>query len=151
MKARLSAEQQRLVTENIGIAHAVLKRLRVGGRGLEDARAEAMLALCEAASTYEPNRGAFSTWAWAKVSWRLLDFMSADNAHPVSIGVDAVAGLPDGQDGAERMLGDEQERRIVLRVLHDLRFSCDAVGRYLGVDEETVLRHRNWRALCIIR
>lgn len=151
MKTRLSADQQRLVTANVGIAHAVLTRLRVGGRGLEDARAEAMLALCEAAVTYEPGRGAFSTWAWAKVSWRLLDFMSSDNAHPVAIGVDAVAGLPDGQDGAEQLLGDEQERRAVLRVLHDPRFSCAAVGRYLGVDEETVLRHRNRRALCITR
>lgn len=65
------------MTENQGIAIRVLGALRVRrGADYEDARAEAMLALVVAASTFEPGRGVrFSTWAWLKVSGAVKDWM----------------------------------------------------------------------------
>jgi RNA polymerase sigma factor (sigma-70 family) len=76
----LTPAQQTLVTDNIGIAIAVLKRMNVHAQGWEEARDEAYIALCLAAQTYDPSKGtAFSGWAWRKIKWAVADWMKREN------------------------------------------------------------------------
>lgn len=72
-------ERQQLVVDNRGLAFAVMKKLCIHRKGWAEAESEAMLALCAAASTYEPEHGAFSTWAWNKIRWALKTHMTRSN------------------------------------------------------------------------
>jgi RNA polymerase sigma factor (sigma-70 family) len=73
------AERQRLVVENRGLVYAAMKKLCIHRKGWGEAESEATLALVAAASTYEPARGAFSTWAFGKVIWALKTHMTKAN------------------------------------------------------------------------
>lgn len=77
---RMDPGQQLLVTQNYGLTIAVMQSLGIHKRGWHEARSEAELALCEAASTYDPSGGTrFSTWAWLRIRWALLDWLDKQN------------------------------------------------------------------------
>jgi RNA polymerase sigma factor (sigma-70 family) len=86
----LTAEQRRLVDENQGLVYAVVKKFyqdyypaarhsREPIQPLEglldgdDLINEGMIALCQAASRYDPSKGEFSTYAWHRIRGRLID------------------------------------------------------------------------------
>lgn len=133
----LTPEQQSLVSGNLGIAYAVLQRLNIHGTGFSEAKSEAMLALCEAALSYDASKCQFSTWAWTKVRWRLQTWMKRTNAAPrVTLG-EAFEVVDEGQ-GPEAALGAQEAAAAVLRLVHDRRFSACAVAEYLGVSDRAI-------------
>jgi RNA polymerase sigma factor (sigma-70 family) len=67
-------ERNQLVTENLGIAHAIVNHFAGWGHDREELRSIAYLAMVEAANTYDPGRGRkFSSWAWLMVEQTLND------------------------------------------------------------------------------
>lgn len=74
----LTAEQRQLVEKNRGIAIRVLQRNRIRGAGYDDAKGEAMLALCRAAVSFDPSKAGFSTWAWLKVDGAVKDWLERE-------------------------------------------------------------------------
>jgi DNA-directed RNA polymerase specialized sigma24 family protein len=137
----LDAERQRLVSQNVGIAFAVLKRLNVHGAGFEEAKAEAMLALCEAASTYDEARGAFSTWAWQKVTWRLKTWMQRVNSAPVAH-IDEGFDVADTSEPVDERLHRLKSGRRFSGLLADQRFSAFDLAEFFGVSRRTVVAYR---------
>lgn len=151
---RLSAEQQRLVTSNTGIAYAVLAKLRIHGAGFEEARCEAMLALCLAAGSYNPDRGQFSTWAWVKIRWHLATWLTKTNqAQPMAI-ADAESPSPDASS-PESTLGATQVDELISEALSDgtdltravarlamAGLTKEEIARELGVSVSTAARRR---------
>lgn len=112
----LDAEQRRLVRENLGLAYEVLSRFRVRREQLDDARGEAMLGLCEAARTYQPGKGAFSTWAWSKVRWRLLDWRARNAASGVELPTDELDVTSEAR-GPDVEAVEADSRRHILRAV----------------------------------
>jgi DNA-directed RNA polymerase specialized sigma subunit len=136
---------QRLVSENLGIVYSVLKALNVHGRGFEEARAEASLALCRAASTYKPERGKFSTWAWAQVRWRVMDWLTVVNAEGATHWLSREVAAEDSLDcslAADEALSEAQELRNLRRMVLDVRHTPTEIAEYLGVDRKAVVSLR---------
>jgi RNA polymerase sigma factor (sigma-70 family) len=71
MKA-LCDELHELVEQNVGLAWAVVNRWRRSGLDVDDLAQAGMIGLCKAARTFDPERGAFSTYAthWIKAEIR---------------------------------------------------------------------------------
>lgn len=89
----MTAEQRLLARDNLGLVIAVVKSLHVHAPLVEEACAEGMLVLCEAAVSHKLEQGSFSNWAWVKIRWRLMDWMTKRNAHALGIGVKAMRRL----------------------------------------------------------
>lgn len=124
----LTASKQSLVTANLGIAYAVMQRLSIHGGGFAEAKSEAMVALCEAADSYEPTRGAFSTWAWVKVAWHLKSWMRRTNRASAN-----AARVPESGDGELEcpLPGPDgrAEGREVAEAIEDALGTCTALTR----------------------
>lgn len=140
---RLDAGQQELVRQNVGIVYAVLRHLRVNGAGFEDAKAEGMVALCEAAATYATSKAAFSTWAWLKVRWRVGTWMTAANRHAKELSAgDALEDVESSRDAPDEALGAAESVHWVARVVRDHRYAAEDIAAYLGVTPGAVERYR---------
>ena len=74
MRERLTADQQRLVEENLTIVERVLRfdinaNPRVAGLGYEDLYQEGCVWLCNAALTFDPARGSRHPRARHRTEW----------------------------------------------------------------------------------
>lgn len=66
-------ERNKLVTENLGIAYALVAHYAKWNKDREELQSIAQLAMCEAAADFDPGRGKkFSSWAHTKVEQALL-------------------------------------------------------------------------------
>lgn len=154
----LCPEQQRLVSSNVGIAYAVMRRLSIHGRGFAEAKSEAMVALCEAAASYTASRGAFSTWAWVKVSWHLKTWMTRQNrirARAMGIPIEGAAEETDEGPSPDDQCHAGQVENLIAEFLADgspltrkvgvlaLRgMTKEEIAEELGVSVSTVARRR---------
>ncbi len=71
-----------LIEENLGLVNACLSRVRPETRrliGTEELRAAGNLALVESAHRYEPDRGAFSTLAWPRITGAMTEACYRNN------------------------------------------------------------------------
>lgn len=74
---RLSKEQQALVVRFLPLAHKLARKW--ARRNIKAAQFEndlfqaACFGLCEAATSFDPSKGAFSTHAFRRASWRVAD------------------------------------------------------------------------------
>jgi RNA polymerase sigma factor (sigma-70 family) len=82
-------ERNKLVTENLGLAHALVNHYARWGHDREELRSIAYLAMVEAANAYNPGRGKFSSWAWRMVEQTLNDTLrlgpSKSRAEPLDL------------------------------------------------------------------
>lgn len=61
------------------IVYSSVKRLNIKGGGFDDAVQEGRIAVMKAIRTFNPDEGAkLSTWVYAKVGWRLKDWMDTE-------------------------------------------------------------------------
>jgi RNA polymerase sigma factor (sigma-70 family) len=66
-----------LILDNIRIADAVVRKLNIHGESYEDGCAQAKLILCEAAETFNADKGMkFSTWAYLKIEGGMKDWLT---------------------------------------------------------------------------
>ncbi len=102
--APLTAEQQEQVTRFMPLARRVARRW---ARSVDDAEAEAMVALCTAAAEYNPDIGPFDRWA-STVIFRHLSKLSAKkrtrDRHEFPLQSDPASPLTKSWD-AEGMVG----------------------------------------------
>jgi RNA polymerase sporulation-specific sigma factor len=71
----LTDDQRSMVTENLGLVYHMVKRHErlVACVGREDVEQHGLLALCNAARTYDPSRGLkFTTHACCAIRWQLV-------------------------------------------------------------------------------
>lgn len=113
----LSDEKRRLVHENLGIAYAVLAKFKLARQLVDDARGEAMVALCLAAGSYEPSKGAFSTWAWVKVRWHIIGWLERQKGQTVTEASGEPVDAPDEAQGPEDAAIDSDARKRILRAV----------------------------------
>jgi RNA polymerase sigma factor (sigma-70 family) len=114
-----------------GIVHRVLQTLKVSGS--EDAESEGMVALVEAADTFDPTRGAaFSTYAWTRISGHIKDWLSRTNRHARPFDVDVfqseTVGVP-----AEMDPDNDTERRLREVMMNASPALAAAAGRALNL------------------
>lgn len=154
---RLSEEQRALAAASQGIAYAVVERFNIRWGALKnDAVAEAMVALCLAASTYDGEKARFSTWAWAKIHWRLVDWVAARRHQKLEPLGDEALGVP-ALERTDEAASDLQVARMVSEALGDARVPADVaevvelacrgltkaqIALELGVSVSTVARRR---------
>ena len=153
----LSQSQQDLVSSNMGIVYAVMQRLNIRGCGFAETKGEAMVALCVAAESYNPAIGAFSTWAWVKISWHLKTWMTRVNRErAIAMSLPELEEErechlpgPDAPAEASELLGAIEEslkpcasltRDVGLLALAGLTKA--EIAAELGVSVSTVARHR---------
>jgi RNA polymerase sigma factor (sigma-70 family) len=144
--APLTAHQRRLVTDNLGLAHWLLKRyygyLRQRNRPLwEDMRAAAYQGLCEAAARFRPTGGAvFSTFATTTI-WGVMKrfgrdtnrFFTRHGSPDARHGVEAEDGR--GFDFFDCRLGDPFD----LAAVEEIRALVADALRFLGDRDRQVI------------
>lgn len=106
-KARDSEDWQRLYKEAVPLARYTIRRLLQEGAldpyySREDLMQEASLAAFEAARTWNPIEGAFSTWISRQVRWAVAKFIGRE----VSMQTVSIHGVVRGGDGGEDELVD---------------------------------------------
>jgi RNA polymerase sigma factor for flagellar operon FliA len=123
----LTAEQRRLVEEHDGLVHAIVEKMykehyaaarRPAGsvqpiEGLldgDDLISEGMVALCDAATRYDRQKGKFSTFAWRRIEGHLIDIIRRAERIPLPKGSKPGDKIPVGgfaidEDG--NLIGDE--------------------------------------------
>jgi RNA polymerase sigma factor (sigma-70 family) len=86
----LTAEQQVLVEQNVRLAHAYANSRAIPrGMSPDDWHAECVFQLVRAATTYDPTRGTFATWAYkhmdyVAIHWRNYWGAVGRNLHTTS-------------------------------------------------------------------
>ena len=87
----LTKEQQKLVEENIGLiaGYANLHKLDLSNNrlyGFEDLYGALATGLCKAVSTYDPNKGALSSYAYKAMDYEILAIIQKYRTHnPTSV------------------------------------------------------------------
>ncbi len=69
MSERLDARVERLVGENVRLAHYIANRYRDSGLDPHEALSRALAGLHTAAIQFKPSRGKFGSWASQKINW----------------------------------------------------------------------------------
>lgn len=117
----LDSKRRELAASNAGIAYAVVERFGIVGGPLKDeAVSVALLALCEAANSYDGESAKFSTWAWLKVHWALVSWVVAQRArrkHTVAVSAEPDDCAAEGP-GPDECAADAEFRAAVARALH---------------------------------
>ena len=145
-----------LVHRHTGLALSAVRR-HGAGLGRDDAEQEAMLAVVQAARTYDPKRGTqFSTWVYNCVFAGLAKAKKSEHKHRkqrVKGGVDVVDALPDAKavDPLSAAIINERNTRLAalladlperdLRILwrrRALGWTCTEVARAEGVTKQRV-------------
>lgn len=89
---------ERLILDNVRLAYAAVRDHRRPYVDYHEARATAVLALVEAASTYDPARSSFSGWAYrvARSKITLMNRRAAIRGEPVSLETVFHVAAPNG-------------------------------------------------------
>lgn len=69
----MSDAEKKLVEDNMSLVYAVLHKFFPRNAYDEDLQQVGMLALCGAAKKFDPEKGAFSTYAISQVKWSILN------------------------------------------------------------------------------
>lgn len=84
-KPKLTDEQQKLVSDNLGLAYQCAGKWPIRGLDTDDNQGEALFCLCRAASRFDASKGfAFSTYAvsvwmnWRKTSYQITNNPNRD-------------------------------------------------------------------------
>lgn len=96
---------EKLVTDNMKLVHAVINRLFPTYRGDEDVIGEGMLALVKAAHSFEKDSTvAFSTYAFCVIRNEIINYIRRERRYDSLLSLDEPLG--DDGEGNEVTLGD---------------------------------------------
>lgn len=152
----MTIQQQQLVEDNIKLVYYTISHYYSWLIGNEDIEQEGMIGLCKAAKSYEPEKGAFSTYAVVKIRGAISDELSRDRKRIKTVSLDAERELNDDDVTLyNSVIGDENEGYVDLRPLYKVlnprqREIFDLVQRgmsrsdiceVLGVSKQAVHHH----------
>lgn len=66
-------ERDKLILDNQGLIESVIRLFPIHKQDRNDARQAGIIGLCEAADSYDPAKGAFSTHAFWKIRTRVAE------------------------------------------------------------------------------
>lgn len=140
----LTEDQRLLVEQNKALAHRYANSHRVPfGMDKEDWHSECLLQLVRAATTYDPARGAFSTWAWVYMDLILphwAAYWSAECRAKVrtkTLGDVTVRGLADAESNAVGgMIWDDVQKQYE-KLMSALPADWREVVRQVVAEEKT--------------
>jgi RNA polymerase sigma factor (sigma-70 family) len=77
-RKKLTTAQQKLVLDSISLAYWFAQRFFRRNRRkfpIDDLKSVACEGLVQAALSYQPNKGSFSTWAGKLIKWNIMEYM----------------------------------------------------------------------------
>lgn len=154
----LTAEQQRMVEENMGLVRAVLSRCvnSPGSTGIysyDDLFQIGCMGLCEAAAQYQPGRAAFSTYAYAAIRNRLYNALTyatyrcekeklsdfpTEHAASVPVDTQEARELRDGLRNAQVRLKGVARKGVDAMIFMSEGFTCREIGEMYGTSANSV-------------
>ena len=109
----LTDEQSKLVGDNIRLLYSFMNKNRMPPIDPDEIYSELSLGLCRAAVTYDPSKGAFSTYAFNGLKWKLRklwrNFLVADKKKVLSLNLS---------------YDDEKKDRSLMALVADHRDDC---------------------------
>ena len=138
-------DKEHLILENMGLVKHIASRLKESSMkiGWDDALSVGNVALCQAAQTFNPLFGNFSTYACLFITRAIRRQAAAKFPHLGEVDI-TIHDDYEPRDDREAPLSvlDEQERHIIQRRFLQ-KASRREVGRELGVSEKTVTCRTN--------